>query len=67
MLEEKENYIKEQCNKNAEKIVDVIFDNWLLNPKLKRKDIRVLEKLISINMSFDIISSIKTEEILKTI
>jgi len=67
MSNEDKDYIKKLCKKDALKLVDALFDNELLNPKLKRKDLRVIEELIVLNTYYAITSHIKWKALLDSI
>ena len=67
MNEKDKDYIRKKCEKQAELLVDTLFDKLLLNPKLKRKDARTIEKLIVLETYYQITSQIQWEELLKSI
>ena len=52
---------------NAQDFVDMCFDNKLFDSKLRRKDLRGIEWMISLYMYHHCSSYIKCEELLKKI
>ena len=67
MKQEYKEGIEKECKKQAEIFVDNLYDNLLFNPKLTRKDLRVVEQLIVLHTRSTIVSHITGQEFLDKI
>lgn len=65
--EEYKEWIEKDCKKEAELLVDNLHDHELFNPKLSRKDLRIVEKLIVLNTKGTIIWYMEAQELLDKI
>ena len=67
MKEEQKKWMKERCDIDAQKLVDMLFDNKFISEKIKREHLRKIEEHISFLMLSRIESEIQTNKLLESI